>query len=82
MFKSADVTHSIDKKDREINSEYWKSRMFSVFILALVFFAFFVMSDKEKCKDTSIDNEGLWERCSLFFMYVPFIVNLIKKLIS
>ena len=59
MFKSADVTHSIDKKDREINSEYWKSRMFSVFILALVFFTFFVMSDKEKCKDTFIDNEGL-----------------------
>lgn len=82
MFKSADVTHSIDKKDREINSEYWKSRMFSVFISALVSFAFFVMSDKEKCKDTFIDNEGLWERCSLFFMYVPFIVNLIKKLIS
>lgn len=66
MFKSADVTHSIEKKDREINSEYWKSRMFSVFISALVSFAFFVMSDKEKCKDTFIDNEGLWERCSLF----------------
>ncbi|QNL97345.1 hypothetical protein [Treponema sp. Marseille-Q4132] len=56
--------------------------MFSVFISALVFFAFFVMSDKEKCKDTFIDNEGLWERCSLFFMYVPFIVNSIKKLIA
>lgn len=54
----------------------------SVFILALVSFAFFVMSDKEKFKDTFIDNEGLWERCSLFFMYVPFIVNSIKKLIS
>ena len=44
----------------------------SVFILALVSFAFFVMSDKEKFKDTFIDNEGLWERCSLSFMYVPF----------
>lgn len=40
------------------------------------------MSDKEKFKDTFIDNEDLWERCALFFMYVPFIVNSIKKMIS
>ncbi|WP_029410394.1 DUF998 domain-containing protein, partial [Treponema pedis] len=47
----------------------------SVFILGFISFAFFVMSDKEKFKDTFIDNEGLWERYSLFFMYFPFIVN-------
>lgn len=43
------------------------------FILSLVFFICFIMGDKEQFKNTILGYEGLWERLSLFFMYVPFI---------
>lgn len=46
---------------------------FVAFLLAMMFFAFFIMGDKEKFKDTVFSYEGLWERLSLFFMYVPFL---------
>ena len=41
------------------------------FVLALVFFALFVMSDKPEFKNTLINNEGLWQRLNLVFMYLP-----------
>ena len=41
------------------------------FVLALVSFVLFVMSDKPGFKGTPIDNEGLWQRLTLLFMYLP-----------
>ncbi len=43
------------------------------FVLAMLFFVFFIMGDKDNFKDTIFSYEGLWERLSLFFMYVPFL---------
>lgn len=43
------------------------------FILAAVFFIFFIIGDKENFKSTIFSYAGLWERLTLFFMYVPFI---------
>ena len=46
------------------------------FIVSLVFFTLFVMSDKEEFSNTVIANEGLWQRLNLLFMYMPlFIVS-------
>ena len=45
------------------------------FVLALVFFTLFVMSDKPAFKNTIIDNEGLWQRLNLLFMYLPLAVT-------
>ena len=45
------------------------------FIVALIFFAFFVMSDKREFKNTIIGNEGLWQRLNLAFMYLPLAIT-------
>ena len=50
------------------------------FVLAMLFFVFFIMGDKENFKDTVFSYEGLWERLSLFFMYVPFLYMAIHNL--
>lgn len=50
------------------------------FVLSLVFFVCFIMGDKEQFKNTILGYEGLWERLSLFFMYVPFIHIAIERL--
>ena len=50
------------------------------FVLATLFFVFFIMGDKENFKDTVFSYEGLWERLSLFFMYVPFLYITIHNL--
>ncbi|MBO5383477.1 MAG: DUF998 domain-containing protein [Ruminococcus sp.] len=50
------------------------------FVLALMFFTFFIMGDKERFKETVFSYEGLWERLSLFFMYIPFLYGAIKNL--
>ena len=44
------------------------------FVLALVFFTLFVMSDKPSFKDTFVDHEGLWQRLNLALMYLPLAV--------
>ena len=44
------------------------------FILAIVFFALFVMADKPNYKGTVIAFEGLWQRLSLLFMYCPIAI--------
>lgn len=50
------------------------------FVLAMLFFAFFIMGDKDNFKETIFSYEGLWERLSLFFMYVPFLYIAIDNL--
>ncbi|MBQ7708156.1 MAG: DUF998 domain-containing protein [Lachnospiraceae bacterium] len=50
------------------------------FAISMVFFVLFVMSDKQEFKYTVIQNEGLWQRLNLAFMYLPLIVVSIKKL--
>lgn len=44
------------------------------FILAIAFFALFVMADKPNYKGTIIAFEGLWQRLSLLFMYCPIAI--------
>ena len=51
------------------------------FVLSLVFFALFVMSDKPEFKSTAINNEGLWQRLNLLFMYLPLAVVSVSNLI-
>ena len=51
------------------------------FILSLVFFTLFVMSDKPVFANTIISYEGLWQRLNLLFMYAPLGVIAIKNLI-
>ena len=50
------------------------------FIIAMVFFVLFVMSDKSEFSGTIIENEGLWQRLNLIFMYLPFVLVSIKQL--
>jgi hypothetical membrane protein len=50
------------------------------FIIALVFFALFVMSDKPEFKKTFVNNEGLWQRLNLVFMYLPLAVVAVKNI--
>ena len=50
------------------------------FASSLVFFALFVMSDKEKFSGTLISNEGLWQRLNLFFMYLPLAILAVRKI--
>lgn len=52
------------------------------FIVAMIFFCFFIMGDKEIFRETIFSYEGLWERLSLFFMYVPYLYCAIKKIIQ
>ena len=52
------------------------------FVLAFVFFVLFVMSDKEEFKNTIIDNEGLWQRLNLVFMYLPLALTAVVRLCS
>ena len=49
-------------------------------MLALVFFALFVMSDKEEFTGTAVNNEGLWQRLNLVFMYLPLAVVALKQI--
>ena len=51
------------------------------FILALTFFACFVMGDMEQFQNTVLKYEGLWERMTLFCMYVPFVYRALYTLL-
>lgn len=53
----------------------------SSFVLSLVFFACFVMGDKEQFQNTFLKYEGLWERFTLFCIYVPFLYRAIGSLL-
>lgn len=50
------------------------------FAAAMVFFVLFVMSDKQEFKNTIIDNEGLWQRLNLAFMYLPLTITAIIRI--
>lgn len=52
------------------------------FVLALVFFALFIMSDKPAFRHTAVDNEGLWQRLNLVFMYLPLAAASCTKMMS
>ena len=52
------------------------------FVMSLVFFALFVMSDKEEFANTLVANEGLWQRLNLVFMYMPLAVVAVKKIVG
>ncbi|MCR5591905.1 MAG: DUF998 domain-containing protein [Lachnospiraceae bacterium] len=51
------------------------------FVIALIFFVLFVMSDKPEFSDTVINNEGLWERLNLVFMYLPLLAVSVRQII-
>ena len=51
------------------------------FILALVFFLLFVMSDKPKFSNTLIAKEGLWQRLNILFMYLPIVVIIVRNIL-
>lgn len=53
----------------------------SSFFLALAFFICFIMGDKEQFQNTILKYEGLWERLTLFCMYVPFIYRAIGSIL-
>ena len=50
------------------------------FIVSLIFFVLFVMADKQEFKNTIIDNEGLWQRLNLAFMYLPIAITAIIRI--
>ena len=52
------------------------------FIISLVFFALFVMSDKKEFANTVISNEGLWQRLNLIFMYLPLAIVSIQNILQ
>ena len=52
----------------------------SSFVLSLIFFACFVMGDKEQFQNTILKYEGLWERLALFCMYIHFVYNSMSNL--
>ena len=52
------------------------------FILSLVFFVMFVMSDKERFAKTAISNEGLWQRLNLVFMYLPLAIVSVQNILK
>jgi len=52
------------------------------FVLALIFFACFVMGDKEPFQNSILKYEGLWERLTLFCMYIPFVHKAIYALLT
>ena len=49
------------------------------FIIAFVFFCFFIMGEKEKFANTILRYGGLWQRLVLVSCYVPFAVWCIIK---
>ncbi|MEY8392473.1 hypothetical protein AALA98_14115 [Lachnospiraceae bacterium 45-W7] len=52
------------------------------FILALIFFICFIMGDKEQFQNTMLRYEGMWERLTLFCMYIPLVYKAVHNLVS
>lgn len=52
------------------------------FVFALVFFILFIMSDKKNFRNTIISYEGLWQRLTLAFMYIPLVCESIFMIIN
>lgn len=49
------------------------------FILTIISFTLFIMADKPNFQSTIIAYEGLWQRLSLMFMYIPIACICIVK---
>ena len=49
------------------------------FVISIFFFVLFVMSGKPEFKNTVIQNEGLWQRLNLIFMYLPLFLISLKR---
>lgn len=56
---------------KKINDIKFSFFCIACFILAILCFSCFVMGDKPNCKNTFLAFEGLWQRLSLLFMYLP-----------
>lgn len=54
---------------------------FISFALAVLFFALFIMADKERFAGTIISYEGLWQRASLLCMYAPILIISLKRVL-
>ena len=54
----------------------------AAFVLAMGFFAFFIMGDKKEFKENVFANGGLWERATLLCMYIPFVYHSIDKILG
>ena len=52
------------------------------FVAALVFFALFVMSDKEEFAGSAIASEGLWQRLNLICMYLPLYIIAVRSIMK
>ena len=52
------------------------------FVISLLFFVLFIMSDKENFASTFIANEGHWQRLNLIFMYLPLCIVCVQRIIG
>lgn len=51
------------------------------FIFSFVFFILFILADKPEFQNTVISFEGLWQRLTLLFMYIPFASVAVSELL-
>jgi hypothetical protein len=40
------------------------------------------MADKERFSNSIIDNEGLWQRLNLIFMYAPLVIVAVGRILE
>ncbi len=52
------------------------------FVLALLFFALFIMADKPGLQRTFVAKEGLWQRMNLLFLYLPLGFIAIRNILG
>ena len=52
------------------------------FVAAIIFFVLFILADKERFSNTIIDNEGLWQRLNLIFMYAPLVIVAVRRILE
>lgn len=58
----------------KINALPWMAAGVISFLCSVMFFVLFIMADKPAYANSIISLEGLWQRLSLVFMYVPIIL--------
>lgn len=58
-----------------LNNTYFVTGLIAIvsFIVAFIFFAFFIMGEKEKFKNTVLSYSGLWQRLIMFLCYIALI---------
>ena len=50
------------------------------FVISMIFFVLFIISDKPELPDTITKREGLWQRLNLIFMYLPVILSSMRQI--